>query len=305
MVPLTRVADFTFLDDHLRRFVVPQQYEDYTPTDHDTWRRIMSLLHPIWLECAHSDFLAGLEQTGISLDAIPHIEAIDTCLQTVGWHAVTVDGYVPPEVFMGLQVRQIIPIARDIRCPQHLEYTPAPDIVHEAAAHVPMLINPDYSRIVQRFGDLSLRAGFNDYDQEVYEAVRVLSDIKEDRNATPGDIAAAEAKLMAVTQDSRHSTEPSSNGKMLTRLYWWTIEYGLVGEDFDDLKIYGAGLLSSVSESANALRGPENGGPELVPLDASAFHLDFDITRPQPQLFVAPCFEAINDLLTEFEQQYL
>lgn len=38
----------------------------------------------------------------------------------------------------------ILPIARDMRSVEHIGYTPAPDIVHEAAGHAPIIADKDY-----------------------------------------------------------------------------------------------------------------------------------------------------------------
>ena len=38
---------------------------------------------------------------------------------------------------------------------------------------------------------------------------------------------------------------------LLSRLHWWTVEYGLIGT-LENPKIYGAGLLSSIGESVSA-----------------------------------------------------
>lgn len=301
-MPLSHAADLLELNSNIQRFLVPQRYDEYTPVEHDTWQRLMAQLLPFWQECAHHDFVAGLAKTGIDLNQLPCIDYIDERLQAFGWRAVTVDGYVPPEVFMGLQSRKIIPVARDMRKPENINYTPAPDIVHEAAAHVPLLVNPDYSAIVQRFGELSLKAGYSAYDEDVYEIVRRLSNIKESPTATADEIAEAEAALEKITAEAPH--HETSIGKQLARLYWWTVEYGLIGDDEDDLKIYGAGLLSSVGESQKALLGPANGGPELIPLSADAFDMDFDITRPQPQLYVTPTFAYIGEVLETFAQKH-
>ena len=46
---------------------------------------------------------------------------------------------------------------------------------------------------------------------------------------------------------------PLSESALLSRLHWWTVEYGVVGEQIDDYKLFGAGLLSSISESRSCL----------------------------------------------------
>ena len=41
--------------------------------------------------------------------------------------------------------RKILPIAVDIRTSKNITYTPAPDIIHEAAGHAPIIANNDYA----------------------------------------------------------------------------------------------------------------------------------------------------------------
>jgi len=59
---------------------------------------------------------------------------MDYKLSQFGWGAVCVRGFIPPAAFMELQSRGILAIAADMRTLEHLTYTPAPDIVHEAQA---------------------------------------------------------------------------------------------------------------------------------------------------------------------------
>ena len=78
-------------------------------------------------------------------------------------------------------------------------------------------------------------------------------------------------------------------------LHWWTVEYGLIGT-LENPKIYGAGLLSSISESQECLE------PEIskIPYTLKAAEVNFDITTAQPQLFVTKSFKQLNDVLEEF-----
>jgi phenylalanine-4-hydroxylase len=75
---------------------------------------------------------------------------------------------------------------------------------------------------------------------------------------------------------------------------WWTIEYGLVG-DFNDPKIYGAGLLSSVAESYHCF----NSDVKKIPFSLDCVNVSYDITKPQPQLFVTPDFPTLARVLEE------
>ena len=82
---------------------------------------------------------------------------------------------------------------------------------------------------------------------------------------------------------------------LLSRLHWWTVEYGLIGT-LENPKIYGAGLLSSIGESVSCLE------PEVkkIPYSIDAQNCAFDITTKQPQLFVCRDFQHLKDVLEEF-----
>jgi phenylalanine-4-hydroxylase len=125
----------------------------------------------------------------------------------------------------------------------------------------------------------------------VYHAIRTLSDVKEDPGSTPDDVARAQAELDRALAAVDHVSEAS----LLSRMNWWTVEYGLVGS-LDDPKIYGAGLLSSVGESYHCL------GRDVrkLPFSLSCTEVTYDITRPQPQLFVTPDFQALERELERF-----
>jgi phenylalanine-4-hydroxylase len=73
------------------------------------------------------------------------------------------------------------------------------------------------------------------------------------------------------------------------------VEYGLIGT-VDNPKIYGAGLLSSIGESACCMTD----NVKKIPYDISAADQSFDITKPQPQLYVTPDFAHLSLVLEEF-----
>lgn len=80
----------------------------------------------------------------------------------------------------------------------------------------------------------------------------------------------------------------------LARVYWFTIEFGVLRED-GKVKAYGTGLLSSAGE-LEAMHGAE-----LRPLDLeAASHQDFDPTSYQPILFCADSFEEMSQTLRDY-----
>ena len=72
-------------------------------------------------------------------------------LGKIGWGAVAVDGFIPPAAFMEFQAYKVLVIACDMRQMHHIEYTPAPDIVHEAAGHAPIIVDREYSDLSAAF----------------------------------------------------------------------------------------------------------------------------------------------------------
>lgn len=280
-----------FLPDFLKPFVATQDPSLYTAIDHASWRFIIKISQRFFSKTAHQKYLDGLKETGISTERIPLIEEMDVCLKKFGWRAVAISGFIPPTVFMEFQSLGILPIACEMRTLDHLAYTPAPDIVHEAAGHAPIIASPDFAMYLKQYGEIARKAIFSSQDQNVYEAVRELSDIKENPASTPADIERVQKELDKNLEAVTYVSEATQ----LSRMGWWTFEYGLVGP-IDNPKIYGAGLLSSVGESYNCLK------PEVkkIPLTIDCINTSFDITKPQPQLFVTPDFEHATKLLHEF-----
>lgn len=93
-----------------------------------------------------------------------------------------------------------------------------------------------------------------------------------------------------------HSEEETTQ---MARLFWFTVEFGLVRED-GRVKVYGSGLISSHGDAANAL------GPKC---DRRPFSLDaviaqpFEIDRFQDVLFVADDFQQLFDAVSEMERR--
>jgi phenylalanine-4-hydroxylase len=273
---------------HLRRLVVEQDYGQYTAVDQAVWRFVLLQTYSRLVETAHPAYREGLSATGISVERIPSIAEMNDKLSRFGWGAVCVDGFIPPRAFQEFQACGLLPIAADIRSREHLVYTPAPDIIHEAAGHAPILPDPVFSAYLRRIGELGWQAFTVPEEDRVDRAIYRLSEVKEDPSQTPAAVALAEAELEAALG----AVPAPSEAARLSRLYWWTAEYGLVGR-VEDYKIYGAGLLSSLWESYSC-HAPS---VRKLALDEHSADVAYDITRPQPQLFVAASFEALHDVL--------
>lgn len=84
--------------------------------------------------------------------------------------------------------------------------------------------------------------------------------------------------------------------RRLFRLFWFTIEFGLINED-NKLKAYGGGILSSIAETVYSV---ESDIPERKPLDPLiALRTPFRIDILQPEYFV---INSLDDLFKLFEK---
>lgn len=279
------------LPDHLKSLIIEQPYNDYTAQDHAVWRYVMRQNIQYLKNVAHESYLNGLEKTGISIEEIPHMYGMNRILKEIGWAAVAVDGFIPPSAFMEFQAYNVLVIAADIRPLNQIGYTPAPDIIHEAAGHAPIIANKEYSEYLRLFGKYGCKAFSSPKDKELYMAIRHLSILKADPYTPTEDIKDAELELGNLEKQMGELSELS----LLRNLHWWTVEYGLIGE-LSNPKIYGAGLLSSICESKNSM----SEDVKKIPYNFETMNTGFDITEMQPQLFVTPNFKILTEVLESY-----
>jgi phenylalanine-4-hydroxylase len=92
--------------------------------------------------------------------------------------------------------------------------------------------------------------------------------------------------------------------EVIARLYWYTIEFGLVKEN-NQLKIYGAGILSSIGETSYALSDT----PARVPFDVmKIIETPYIKDSFQKQYFVLDDMQQLKECLPQlamhFEKTY-
>jgi phenylalanine-4-hydroxylase len=82
----------------------------------------------------------------------------------------------------------------------------------------------------------------------------------------------------------------------LGRIYWFTVEFGLIQRKNEPLRIYGAGILSSSGESEYSLsEQPKKKNYDIF----EVINTDFDNTVIQDLYFVIPSFEEMGRSITE------
>lgn len=241
-------------------YTCPQNYAAYTAQDHDTYRRLYTRQSALLPGLACSAFIEALPSLGAS-GAIPRFEDINERLfKATGWQLVGVPGLIPEVPFFTLLANRKFPVTDWIRTPAEFDYIVEPDIFHDLFGHVPLLFDPSYADHIQAYGKGALKA---------------------------------------------HALEHGLNGpapipgavEMLSRLYWYTIEFGLMRDKKggNEVRAYGAGILSSPGELVWSVQSTE---PQRIPLRDNADLLrcmssTYKIDTFQQQYFVIDSFEAL------------
>ncbi len=107
--------------------------------------------------------------------------------------------------------------------------------------------------------------------------------------------------LQTYGKAALHTNNPN-HIERLARLFWFTVEFGLIREN-GQTKLYGSGLISSLGESFHAL--------ESANVDRRPFDLDrvcdtpFEIDHYQPILYELECFEQLRDGMSEYAERVL
>ncbi len=221
-----------------------QNYERYTPADHDTYRRLYERQAALVPGRACDEFLAALPSLGAN-DRIPRFEEInERLLQATGWEIVAVPGLIPEVPFFTLLANRRFPVTDWIRTAREFDYIVEPDVFHDLFGHVPLLFNPIFADHMQEYGKGGLKAH----------------------------------RLGAC--------------ELLSRLYWYTIEFGLIRQH-DGLRAYGAGILSSPGELRYAVESPQ---PQRLPLDIErVMRTRYKIDSYQQTYFVIASIQELFD----------
>ncbi len=107
--------------------------------------------------------------------------------------------------------------------------------------------------------------------------------------------------LQTYGKAALHTNNPMHTER-LARLFWFTVEFGLIHEG-GKLKLYGSGLISSEGEGHHALESPK--------VDRRTFDLErvcdtaFEIDHYQPILYVLESFEQLRDAMQTYAERVL
>lgn len=128
----------------------------FTAEDHDTWRIIVQKHRQARDRQVHDLFLSGIETLGISENRIPEIEDVNKVLSArSGFRGVYVKGFEDGPTFYQMLAKRTFPIGNFIRSQNDLNYTPAPDVVHDLYGHLPFYTDKTYGDFCQAYGEVA------------------------------------------------------------------------------------------------------------------------------------------------------
>lgn len=221
---------------------------DYTEEEQGIWRHVATRLEELHEKHASPFYLKAKKDLGISTERIPQLSEMNRRLKELtNFRLAPIEGLVDTRAFLSWLSWRTMLSTQYIRHHSRPDYTPEPDIVHEAVGHIPMFTN----------------TAFADYSQFIGHGARIATDEQIEQ---------------------------------LGRLYWFTVEFGLV-EHEGEIKAYGAGLLSSFGELEHAFSDEV----ERRPFDLEeVINHDFTYSDMQPVLYVVPSYSYLKEVTRKY-----
>ena len=221
---------------------------DYTEQEQAIWRHVAERLEDFHEKHASPFYLRAKRDLCISNERIPQLSEMNRRLKELtNFRLAPIEGLVDTRAFLSWLSWRTMLSTQYIRHHSRPDYTPEPDIVHEAIGHIPMFTNKDFA----------------DFSQFIGHGARIA--------------------------DDRQLEE-------LGRLYWFTVEFGLV-EHEGEVKAYGAGLLSSFGELEHAF----SDDVERRPFDLEeVINREYSYSDMQPVLYVIPSYAELKEVTRSY-----
>lgn len=184
-----------------------KKFKTWQPTEHETWQRLSQRQLPNLQNKASQIWLDGFSQLNLTKKTVPDFDQVSKKLNGLtSWQLTpTSQVFADGETWFQTLKQQRVLISDYIRPLDSLDYTPLPDVFHDAFGHLPFFSNQQFCRIVTTFTKRILQA-------------------------------------------------PSKKRAQLGRIWWYSIEFGLIREK-GELRALGAGLTSSFGEINRVFSG--------------------------------------------------
>ena len=266
--------------------------DPHSSTEHETWRLFLQN-HSRFLTThsknVYEPYLNGFRQLELPSDRIPTTDMLNRRLLPTGWGVTFIEGDMSSPVYRDLLSRKRFPIAMNMRQRRHLYYSPTPDVVHDIIGHLPMLFHGPFREFLEHYSSATKTTRISQLDAALYEANLELCRLKSATPDSQSQIDRAQGRVDAALDVLARS--PSAYTRY-SRLYAWSVEFGLIGST-TSYKIFGAGLLSSHREALKVLGGKT----KIKRFTEKIFSSDINMSAYQSQLFVSDNFGEYNAAL--------
>lgn len=276
-----------------RKFYITQNYHLYTQADHEVWRDLFDRRWTVLEQQVSQTFLDGLKILRLSRERLPLLS--DT---VVSQDCTLADGVVLKKGTRLEGINRYLGEVSDWASYGVPGYLPAKSFFACLAQRqfpTTVLIRPrevmDYLPEPDIFHDV--------FGHVPLHASRVFADFLQ----TYGRAA-------LECDDEYHV-------KRLGRLFWFTVEFGLIREN-GQTKVYGSGLVSSHGEAEYSLKGQweqkARPAPDCVEREVAEWRpfdldrvceTDFEIDHYQPIYYVLESFEQLRDAMNTYAERVL
>ena len=253
-----------------------QDYEALTFEEHLSWACLIKDQRATKHQYACKEYLWGEDIFPINGTVIPDYHFLNARLyQQTGWQLATVTTIIPSSLFFRCHRYRFFPVTNFMR-PLGTDYLEEPDIGHDVAGHIATFTIPQVAEVMNNHGVAHER---------ILEAMKLrLKSAKTEKEKTE---IVQESELLSLYAG---------------RIYWFTVEFGLVMQD-ERLVAFGAGILSSPGETPYSVDSKEASRILIDPTsDRDLLRLattDYLIDEYQKTYFVMKDFESLSSITPE------
>ena len=203
-----------------------QNYDGYSAEEHLSWACLVADQQKSKTRYACREYLVGERAFEIGGSTIPDYYQLNARIyQQTGWQLATVNKIIPAELFFTCHSKRFFPVTTFMR-ELELDYLEEPDIGHDIAGHVATFTIPAVAHVMQNHG--------------------IARDLI---------YAERDEKLNGAQNESHAASIRDWADELLLyagRIYWFTVEFGLVMQD-GAVRDFGAGILSSPGETVYSI----------------------------------------------------
>ncbi|MFK7766708.1 MAG: hypothetical protein AB8B55_05765 [Mariniblastus sp.] len=261
----------------LGQYANSQDYEAYTFEEHLSWACLVAQQQKTKHRFACREYLEGEEIFEIGGGVIPDFYLLNARIyQNTQWQLATVNMIIPAELFFTCHSKRFFPVTTFMR-PLGTDYLEEPDIGHDVAGHVATFTIPAVADVMKNHG----------------ETRNMIYAERDEKLADAGDDPVAIEKIKADADDLL---------MYAGRIYWFTVEFGLVMQD-NEVRDFGAGILSSPGETIYSIGSLESNRILIDPSDDADLmrlaNTDYMISEFQKTYFISSSFDLLQSLTPE------